>query len=78
MARKPTEGKKPIADITVNYQDGTSEKMNFYALVGMTENSWYKIMYSPSGVGERIKMNNMLAELSNELVASIERDRELV
>ena len=76
-AKKPDESKKPIADITINYQDGTSEKMNYYALVGVTEDSWYKIMFSPAGVSDRIKMNNMMAELSNELIASVEKDKEL-
>jgi hypothetical protein len=66
---------KPIADITINYKDGSCEKMNYYALIGVTEDTWYKIMLSPPGVTDRVKMNNMLAELSTNLLDSVVKEK---
>ena len=68
--------KKAITDITINYKDGSCEKMDYYALIGVTEDTWYKVMLSPPRAGDRVKMNNMLAELSTNLIESIEQDKQ--
>jgi hypothetical protein len=67
--------KKAIADVTINFKDGTCERMDYYAMVGSTEDTWYKIMLSPPGISDRVKMNNLLAELSSGLVIAVEKER---
>ena len=65
---------KQISGVTINYEDGTSETLAHYALAGSNENTWFKIMLSPSKTDDKIEMNNLLAQLSKSLIASIEQD----
>jgi hypothetical protein len=65
------EIKKPIADITINYMDGTQSKLQYYAVVGFSENTWYSVTLTPPDNKSKIKMNNFLVESSNKLVQSI-------
>ncbi len=63
--------KKPVASVTITYEDGTRHDLQYYALVGLSENTWHNIMLSPPRREAKIKMNNYLVELSNELIESI-------
>jgi hypothetical protein len=62
---------KPIANVTINYKDGTQDTLQYYALVGLGGDNWYSVMRSPLHDAFKIKMNNMMVELSNEVVESI-------
>jgi len=62
---------KTITSVTVNYEDGTRSELQYFAVVGLGENTWYDIMYSPPSREAKIKMNNYLVELSNSLIESI-------
>ena len=68
------EVNKTIAGVTINYEDGTSEKLEHFALAGSTENTWFKVMYSPAKNADKVKLNNMIAELSASLIAAIGQD----
>jgi hypothetical protein len=63
--------KKPIADVTINYEDGTRDRLQYYSLVGFDGDAWYSILYSPPKTAAKIKMNNMLVDLSGSLLKSI-------
>lgn len=66
-----TEISKPIANVTINYEDGTQSKLQYYAVIGFVEDTWYNIISSPPRRESRIEMNNYLVELSNKLIESI-------
>lgn len=63
--------KKTIAGVTINYEDGTQDKLEYYALVGFGANTWFKLIESPPQRDSKIKMNNQIVELSNSLIESI-------
>jgi hypothetical protein len=65
------EIKKAIKDVTVNFEDGTQVKLNYYSLVGSDEDTWYTILESPPNRDAKIKMNNYLVGLSNKLIEFI-------
>ena len=65
------QSEKPIADITINYADGTRTTMEFYALVGYGENTWHNVLSTPSSREQKIKMNNFVVEMSNKLIESV-------
>ena len=67
---------KPIASITINYEDGSHDKMQYYALVGLSGDTWYKVMLSPAKTAAKIKMNNMIAELCNTLIDTINQEQK--
>ena len=62
---------KKISGVTINYEDGTKTQLEYYALVGLTENVWYDILYAPPKRDTKIKMNNYLVDKSNKLIESI-------
>jgi hypothetical protein len=62
---------KKITSVTINYEDGTKTQLEYYALIGFEENTWYDILYSPPKRDAKIKMNNYLADVSNRLIESI-------
>jgi hypothetical protein len=62
---------KAIANVTINYKDGTQDTLQYYALVGLGEDTWYSVMHSPLHDAYKIRMNNMMVELSNEVLGSI-------
>ena len=68
--------KKPIANVSINYKDGSKEKMEYYAVVGKSGDIWHYAMFSPHNTASKVKMNNLMVELSNELNASIEKDKK--
>ena len=70
------EIKKPISHVTINYEDGTRELMEQYALVGLSGDTWFSVMLAPPKSAAKIKMNNMLADLSGKLLASISQQRQ--
>jgi hypothetical protein len=63
--------KKPIANVTINYEDGTQDKMQYYSLVGFGGDAWYSVLFAPPKTPSKITMNNMLVELSGGLLKSI-------
>jgi hypothetical protein len=65
--------KKPVTSITINYEDGTHEDLFHYALVGLGEEAWYSVMFSPLKTADKIIMNNMLVGLSEGLLKTINR-----
>jgi hypothetical protein len=67
--------KKPIANVIINYEDGTHDELYHYAVVGLSEDTWFSVMFSPLKTNAKIKMNNMLVELSNVLLKSINQER---
>ncbi len=64
---------KPVVNITINYEDGTHEDLQYYSVVGLSKNTWYSVLFSPPKTASKIKMNNMLVELSSGLLKSIEK-----
>jgi hypothetical protein len=62
---------KPVANITINYEDGTHEILEYYSLVGLNGDAWYSVLFSPPKTASKIKMNNMLVELSTGLLKSV-------
>jgi hypothetical protein len=64
---------KPVVNITINYEDGTHEDLQYYSVVGLTGGTWYSVLFSPPKTGSKIKMNNMLVELSSRLLKSIDK-----
>jgi hypothetical protein len=72
MTAKGTE--KPISKVIIEYTDGTIEKLEHYAAVGVSGNTWHSIMLTPAGESVKIKMNNLLVELSNTLLEAIENE----
>jgi len=62
---------KPIANVTINYEDGTQSQAKFYALVGFDEETWYNVVNAPPTRDARVKMNNYLVDLSNKLIEAI-------
>ena len=68
------EIKKPIANVTINYEDGTHDKMQYYALVGLNGDTWYTVMLSPPKQAVKIKMNNLLVELNAGLLESTKQE----
>lgn len=69
------EIKKNIKDVSINYEDGTKDSLQFYALVGFGGDTWFSVMSSPLKTASQIKMNNMLVELSGGLVKSIDEKK---
>ena len=64
---------KPIESVTINYEDKSRDKMEYYALVGWSKDTWYKIIYSPPKTAAKIEMNNRLVELSDALLKTINK-----
>jgi hypothetical protein len=62
---------KPITNVTINYEDGTQSKLEYFAVIGLGDNTWYDILSSPPDRESRVKMNNQLVDLSNKLIESI-------
>ena len=65
---------KPISNVTINFIDGTKAELQNYALVGSDDASWFNILRSPAQTTSKIKMNNMLVEMSNDLLLAIEKE----
>ena len=68
------KSKKEISGITINYNDGSCDKLESYAVVGSSDNTWFRIMLSPPKIDDKISMNNMMVELSKSLIASINQE----
>jgi hypothetical protein len=62
--------KKPIANVTINYEDGTHDTMQYYAMIGLNGDTWYTVMLSPPKQAVKIKMNNLLVDLNQALLES--------
>jgi hypothetical protein len=73
MANKATE--KAVSKVIIEYTDGTRSVLDSYAAVGFSENTWHGVMLSPASTDDKIKMNNMMVELSNALLKSIKENQ---
>ena len=65
------EIKKAIKSVSINYEDGTRDELPYYALAGLSGDTWYHVMMSPAGKAAQIKLNNLLVELSGTLLKTI-------
>jgi len=65
------EIKKGITSVTINYDDNSKSELEFFALIGLSDNTWYKISQLPPSYTDRIKMNNHLVDVSNDIVSSV-------
>jgi hypothetical protein len=68
---KVKEIKKPIKNVSINFADGTHENLEEYVLAGHDNDTWYSVMYSPALDEEKIHLNNMVVDLSNDLRETI-------
>jgi hypothetical protein len=62
---------QPLKSVTINYEDGTHSELQFFAVACLSEDTWFNILSSPPKREAKIKMNNYLVELSNNLIESI-------
>ncbi len=62
---------KPIASVTINYEDGTQSQVPYYALVGFDEDTWYNVINAPPTRDAKVKMNNYLVDVSNKIIEAI-------
>jgi hypothetical protein len=60
--------KKAIKNVSINYEDGTRDELKYYALAGFGENTWFHVMYSPGERDAKVRLNNLLVELSNDVL----------
>ena len=67
--------KKTITGVTINYEDGSCDKLDSYAVVGFNDDTWFKVMLSPLKSADKISMNNLLVELSTSLIAYIDQEK---
>ena len=65
------DANKCIANITINFEDGTQSNLQYFAMIGLTDGNRYTVLNSPPLRSSKIKMNNYLAELSEKLIESI-------
>lgn len=65
------EIKKTITSVTINYDDNSTSELEFFALIGLSDNTWYKISQLPPSNSDRIKMNNHLVDVSNDIISSV-------
>jgi len=65
------EIKNSITSITINYEDGSKSDLEFFAAVGFSNDTWYKISQLPPRYEDRIKMNNHLVDVSNDIIGTI-------
>jgi hypothetical protein len=65
------EIKKAIKDISINYIDGTSDRLQSYALAGFGGDASYHMMLSPSRREDKIRLNNLLVELFSVLLKTL-------
>jgi hypothetical protein len=66
-----TQIKKAIKNVSINYEDGTHDDLQYYALAGSDKNTWYHVMLSPADNEDKIRLNNHLVELSNTLIRTV-------
>ena len=68
--------KKPIENVGINYGDKTKDKMQYYAMIGWNDNTWYSVVHSPPTKNAKIRMRNKLIELSADLMKTINEQRD--
>jgi hypothetical protein len=68
--------KTPISNVTINYDDRTKNKMEYWAMVGWADNTWYSVLYTPPTRNGKIRMRNKLIELSADLLTAIDKQKE--
>lgn len=62
---------KPISRISIEYEDGSQDNLEYYAAVGISGDTWYRVMLSPRYLADKIKMNNLLVDLANLLFKEV-------
>ncbi|MCL1886293.1 MAG: hypothetical protein FWF98_06050 [Dehalococcoidia bacterium] len=62
---------KSITSVSINYDDGTKDDVEYFAVIGQNEETWYKISKLPPRYEDRIKMNNHLVDVSNDIIKSV-------
>jgi hypothetical protein len=68
--------KKPISNVAINYDDKTKDKMEYWAMVGWADNTWFNILYTPPDRNGKIRMRNKLIELADDLMKAIDKQKE--
>jgi hypothetical protein len=66
---------KSVAKVTIEYADGSKAQMETYAAVGFAGDTWHSVLLSPAGEAAKIKMNNLLVELSDTLIKAINEQK---
>jgi hypothetical protein len=59
---------KAIKNGSINYEDGTRDLLKYFALAGLSGETWYHVMYSPGLRESKVKLNNLLVELSEDVL----------
>ena len=62
-----TGSERRVTRVIIEYADGTHEALKQFALVGFAGNTWHSVLLSPASSEGKVKMNNMLVELSTGL-----------
>ena len=62
---------KEIESVSINYKDGTKEVFDFYAAVGHSGDTWFKVVHFPHPVSDKIILNNHLVELVNTVFKEV-------
>ena len=65
-----------ITGVSIDYKDGSQKEMQYYALVGFSEGVWHSIVLSPAETSAKIRMNNLVAAICNDLVDIINKEQE--
>ena len=62
---------RTVSKVTIEYSDGAKIDLETYGLVGFNGSTWHSVLLSPGGEAAKIKMNNMLVEISETLIRAI-------
>ena len=65
------DANKRIANVTINFDDGTHNNLLHFAIIGLTDGTRYTVLNPLPLRSSIIKMNNYLAKLSEKLIESI-------
>ena len=76
MAEKVEAIKTPISNVSINYDDKTKDKMDYWAMVGLADSTWYTVLFTPTERNQKIRMRNKLIELADDLMKAIEKQKE--
>jgi hypothetical protein len=68
--------KTPISNVAINYEDKTKDKMEYWAMVGWADSTWFTVLNTPGDKNAKIRMRNKLIELSEDLMKAIEKQKD--
>ena len=66
---------KSVSKVTIEYADGSKAQLETYAAVGFAGNTWHSVLLSPAGEAAKIRMNNMVVEISDTLISAINEQK---